>query len=410
LDPLRNPYTPNAGAMPAVLAGRADELLAFEVLLARLRAGRTEQSLIVTGLRGVGKTVLLEEFRKRAVGEGWVALEAEVSKSTDFGPRMAMLTRRGLLQISPRARWDDRMRKAAGVLRSFTVTMGPDGSLSAGLDVDAQPGLADSGNLAEDLTDVLVALGEVAKEKGTGVVFLFDEMQFLSRQELEALVAGLHKTVQRALPITLVGAGLPLIPELTGEAKSYSERLFKFPSIGHLVGVEAIAALVGPAQEEGADFDPEVVEHILEYTDGYPYFIQEYGKFVWEAAPHSPITLQDALDAEPAIEDHLDASFFRVRADRSTDAELRYLRAMAEMGAGPHKAHDVAGMLGSTSEQQGPMRARLISKGLLFSPGYGLAAFTVPQFDRFMRRCYPDLLSLPPNKARPAQRRRRGGV
>ncbi len=408
MDLLRNPYTPNAGAMPAVLAGRAHELNAFEVLLARLRAGRTEQSLIVTGLPGVGKTVLLEEFRRRAVAQGWVPLEAEVSKATDFGPRMAMLTRRALLQISPRARWDDRMRKAAGVLRSFTVTVGPDGSLSAGLDVDAEPGLADSGDLAEDLTDVLVALGEVAKAKETGIVFLFDEMQFLAKHELEALVAGLHKTVQRALPITLVGAGLPLIPELSGEAKSYSERLFKFPSIGHLEGPEAIAALVGPAQEEGADFEPDAVEHILDYTDGYPYFIQEYGKFVWDAAPRSPITIQHALDVEPAIEDHLDESFYRVRADRSTDAELRYLRAMSELGAGPHKAQDVAHVLGSTSEQQGPLRARLISKGLLFSPGYGLAAFTVPQFDRFMRRCYPDLLSMPPDKVRPSRRRRQG--
>jgi hypothetical protein len=401
VDPVRNPYTPNAGAMPPVLAGRDAELAAFDILLARLEGGRTEQSMIITGLRGVGKTVLLEEFRKRAEARRWVTLDAEIAKSTPFGPRMAQLVRRGLLQLSPRARWDDRMTRAAGILRSFTVTVSPDGTLGAGLDVDAVAGLGDSGDLAEDLTDVLVAVGEAAQHRDTGVVFLFDELQFLAKEEFESLVAALHKTVQRALPVTVVGAGLPLLPQLSGEAKSYAERLFRFPVIGHLVGAEAMSALVDPAATEGVAFEPGATDHILTYTDGYPYFIQEYGKFVWDAAERSPITTDDALDAEPVIEEHLDASFFRVRADRATDAELRYMRAMAELGSGAQKASDVARTQATTTEKLGPIRARLISKGLLYSPGYGLAAFTVPQFDRFLRRAYPNLLTDPASRARP---------
>ncbi len=400
MDPVRNPYTPNAGAMPPVLAGRDAELAAFDILLGRLSLGRTEQSMIITGLRGVGKTVLLEEFRTRAVAQGWVTLDAEIAKSTPFGPRMAQLARRGLLQLSPRARWDARMTRAAGILRSFTLTVSPDGTLGAGLDVDAVAGVADSGDLAEDLTDVLVAMGEAAQHRETGVVFLFDELQFLAKDEFESLVAALHKTVQRSLPLTVVGAGLPLLPQLTGEAKSYSERLFRFPVIGHLVGDEAMSALIEPAATEGVSYEPGAAEHILSYTDGYPYFIQEYGKFAWDTADASPITLEVTLDVEPVIEEHLDASFFRVRADRATDAELRYMRAMAELGPGAQKASDVARQQGTTTEKLGPIRARLISKGLLYSPGYGLAAFTVPQFDRFLRRAYPDLLLRPDSRSR----------
>jgi hypothetical protein len=400
VDPVRNPYTPNAGATPPVLAGRDAELAAFDILLARLEGGRTEQSMIITGLRGVGKTVLLEEFRTRAASNRWVTLDAEISRSTPFGPRMAHLVRRGLLQLSPRARWDDRMTRAAGILRSFTITVSSEGTLGASLDVDAVVGLADSGDLAEDLTDLLVALGEAAQSRGTGVVFLFDELQFLVKDEFESLVAALHKTVQRALPITVVGAGLPLLPQLSGEAKSYAERLFRFPVIGHLTAAEAMSALVEPAASEGVGFAPDAAAHILAYTEGYPYFIQEYGKFVWDATDVSPITFDVALAAGPVIEEHLDTSFFRVRADRATDAELRYMRAMAELGAGAQRASDVAQVLGTATERLGPIRARLISKGLLYSPGYGLAAFTVPQFDRFLRRAHPNLLVDPASRQR----------
>ena len=345
--------------------------------------------MLITGLRGVGKTVLLGAFESRARNSGWVTVSAEISRDERFGPRVASLVRRALLQVAPRASWTDRIRRAAGVLKSFSVTFSTDGSVTAGIDIDAVEGMADTGNLGDDLTDLLVALGEGAQERETGVVFLLDEVQFLRTAELEALIAALHRTVQRQLPITLVGAGLPQLPRLAGEAKSYAERLFKFPRIGRLSPPEAEAALVQPATDLGVAFDPEAIDVIIEYTEGYPYFIQEYGKIVWDLAPEGqPITRAVAEEAQRAVEAKLDESFFRVRAERTTDLELRYLRAMAELGAGEQTAGDVAAVLGRTSEQLGPTRARLIEKGLLYTTGHGRGAFTVPQFDRYLRRNY----------------------
>lgn len=388
MRPHDNPYTPNAGARPPLLVGRDDQLETFDVLLDRLRRGHTEQSMLITGLRGVGKTVLLTTFEERARARGWTTVEAEITKNTDFGGRMAQLVRRALLQAAPKARWKDRARRAAAVLRSFQLTVSPDGAVTAGIDVDALEGVADSGELAEDLTDLLLALGEAVSEHDTGVVFLFDEVQFLSTVELEALIAALHKTVQRALPITLVGAGLPQLPRLAGEAKSYAERLFKFPRIGELSEAEAARALVEPAKALDVDYDGAAVSAVVEYTEGYPYFIQEYGNVLWDLTDQPPITLEDVRNARDAVEAKLDGSFFRVRAERTTELELRYMRAMAELGPEPQQAKDVAEMLGRTSEQLGPTRSRLIDKGLLYTPGHGLAAFTVPQFDRYMRRSY----------------------
>lgn len=389
MDPRLNPYTPNAGARPPVLVGRADLLTAFDVLLARLLRGRTEQSMIVTGLRGVGKTVLLGELRRMAEVQGWTAVEAEITKQMEFGPRIAQLARRALLGIAPKARWKDRARRAAGILKSFTLTVSTDGALSAALDIEPVEGVADSGDLANDLTDLFVGLGEAARDQGTGVVFLFDEIQFLTRPQFEALIAALHKTVQRALPVTLVGAGLPQIPRLAGEAKSYAERLFTFPQIGKLAEADAVKALAAPARELGVDFSAKATAEIVAYTQGYPYFIQEYGKIVWDEAEESPISLKTVRAVRPLVEAKLDGSFFRVRIERATPHELRYLRAMAELGEGPCKASDVAAVLGRASEQLGPTRSRLIDKGLLYTPGYGLAAFTVPQFDRFLVRTVP---------------------
>ena len=388
MDPRENPFTPNAGARPPLLAGRDDELDAFDLLLARLARGRTQQSLIITGLRGVGKTVLLGEFRALTDDRGWIAVEAEITRQTEFAQRMALLARRALLQVAPRARWRERARRAAGVLRSFTLTVSAEGAWTAGLDLDPVEGEADSGLLADDLTDVFVTLGEAAQEHETGVVFLLDEMQFLDAEELEALIAALHKTVQRALPITLAGAGLPLIPRLAGEAKSYAERLFTFPVIGRLPNEEATRALVEPVHDAGAAFEPEAVAEIIAYAEGYPYFIQEYGGAAWDASP-SPVIARHVVEEVSALVDaKLDAGFFRVRAERAAPHELRYLRAMAGLGPGPHKANAVAAALGVPSARLAPTRSRLIEKGLLYTPGYGLAAFTVPQFDRYLLRNY----------------------
>jgi hypothetical protein len=388
LRPYDNPYTPNAGARPPALVGRDDQLESFEVLLDRLRRGHTEQSMLITGLRGVGKTVLLTSFEERARERGWTTVEAEITKSTEFGARMAQLVRRALFQLAPRARWKDRAARAAAVLRSFQLTAASDGTLSAGLDVEAAEGFADSGALDEDLTDLLVALGEAAREHESGVAFLMDEVHFLTTPELEALIAALHKTVQRQLPLTLVGAGLPQLPRLAGEAKSYAERLFKFPRIGQLSSSEAGRALVDPAAELDVSYERKAVEAIVDYTEGYPYFLQEYGNVLWDLVETSPITVADVSDAREAVEAKLDSGFFRVRAERTTELELRYMRAMAELGPKAQQAKDVASLLGRTSEQLGPTRSRLIDKGLLFTPGHGLAAFTVPQFDRFLRRTY----------------------
>jgi hypothetical protein len=387
--PHDNPYTPNAGARPPALVGRDEELEAFEVLLDRLRRGHTEQSMLITGLRGVGKTVLLTSFEERARERDWTTVEAEITKGTEFGARMGQLVRRALLQLAPRARWEDRARRAAAVLKSFQLTVTPEGALTAGLDVEAAAGFADSGQLDEDLTDLLIALGEAAQEHDSGVVFLIDEVHFLTTPELEALIAALHKTVQRQLPITLVGAGLPQLPRLAGEAKSYAERLFKFPSIGRLSAGEAERALAEPAERLEVGFEREAVSAVIDYTEGYPYFLQEYGNVLWNQVEASPVTAAGVADAQEAVEAKLDGGFFRVRAERTTELELRYMRAMAELGPDPQQAKDVAAKLGRTSEQMGPTRSRLIEKGLLFTPGHGLAAFTVPQFDRFMRRAYP---------------------
>jgi hypothetical protein len=400
VDPRTNPFTPNAGAPPPALVGRDAELAGFEILLERIRRGHAEQSLLITGLRGVGKTVLLGAFESRARSAGWVTVPAEITKNEAFGPRMGGLVRRALLQVAPRSSWTEAIRRAAGALRSFSITVSSDGSIGAGIDIEPLEGTADSGNLSDDLTDLLVALGEAARDRDRGVAFLLDEVQFLRAVEFEALIAGLHRTVQRQLPITLVGAGLPQLPRLAGEAKSYAERLFTFPRIGRLSPAQAEAALAEPAAALGVHFEPAAIAAIVAYTEGYPYFLQEYGKIVWDLAPEGePIGRSVAEEAQRAVEAKLDESFFRVRAERTTELELRYLRAMAELGPGEHTAGEVAAVLERRSEQLGPTRARLIDKGLLYMTGHGRGEFTVPQFDRYLRRNY--VLVPPPVAAGP---------
>lgn len=403
MDPRRNPFTPNAGARPPLLVGRDDQLETFDLLLARLGDGYAEQSMIITGLRGVGKTVLLNEFRTRAESATWVVVEIEVSKHDDttFRRVMAREIRRALFSLAPRSTWRDKARRAAAALKSFSLTVSADGAVTAGLEVEAIEGVADSGMLDADLTDLFLALGEAAKEHGTGIVFLLDEIQFLTVAQLESLIAAMHRTVQRALPVTLVAAGLPQIPELAGEAKSYAERLFKFPSIGKLSHSDAAEALAGPARALDVAFDGEAISFIVDYTEGYPYFIQEFGRAVWDIADGPTIRASDATMALTAVEEKLDGSFFRVRLDRTTDLERAYLRAMAELGPDPHAAGDVAALLDRTSQQCGPTRARLIEKGLLYTPNFGFAAFTVPKFDEFLKRSVP--LHVPPRRTRSEQ-------
>jgi hypothetical protein len=336
-------------------------------------------------------SMLFDVFREKAESRDWATVEWEVEKNAAFAPKMAVQVRRALLQIAPKARWTDRVLRAASILKSFTVTINPDGAMTAGLDIDALAGIGDSGALPEDLTDLFVAIGEAAQDQGVGVVFLIDEIQFLRPPDLEALIVALHKCTRRSLPITLVGAGLPQIPRLAGEAKSYSERLFRFPQIGELDPSDAREALVLPAADQGVEFESQAVDLIVDYTQGYPYFLQEYGRIVWDETSASPVTLADVASVLPLVEAGLDESFFRVRAERTTELELRYLYAMAELGPRPHRASEVAGRIQRTVEQAGPIRSRLIDKGLLYTPGHGYAAFTVPQFDRYMLRCHAEL-------------------
>ncbi|MHB8184598.1 MAG: ATP-binding protein [Dermatophilaceae bacterium] len=394
MDAVTNPYTPNAGTEPQRVVGRDDQLHSFDLLLQRLARGKTEQSMIITGLRGVGKTVLLGQFRTKALRSSWIVVELEVSKhdDTQFRRDLASRLRTALLQLSPKAKWSEALHRAAGVLKSFTIQVDGQGTWQAGLDVDAAEGFGDHGDLALDLTDLLVAIGEAAADRGRGVVLLFDELQFLSTAQLEAVIEGLHKLVQRKLPITLVGAGLPQIPELAGDAKSYSERLFRFPSIGNLQPADARRALSEPAGDEGVGFEERALERAVEITGGYPYFLQELGYAVWDVAQESPVRVEDVEAALPIYESKLDASFFRVRLDRATEMQRAYLRAMAGLGPEPQKAADVAAVMGRTSPQVAPTRAELINMGLLYTPEHGYAAFTVPHFDQFMLRAVPTLV------------------
>lgn len=283
------------------------------------------------------------------------------------------------------------MRHAAAVLKAFTVHLDPIGGFSAGIDIEAAEGLADHGDLALDLTDVLVAIGEAAKADHKGVVLLFDEIQFLSSRQLESVIQALHKLVQRKLPVTLVGAGLPQIAELAGDAKSYAERLFKFPTIGNLDHGQAREALIEPAEIEGAAFTNDALDLAVEVTGGYPYFIQELGYAAWGLSDGPVINLEDIENTIPVYESKLDSSFFRVRLDRATELQRAYLRAMAELGPEAQKAADVAALLGRKSPQIAPVRAELINMGLLYTPEHGFAAFTVPHFDLFMKRAMPNL-------------------
>jgi len=400
VDPLSNPYTPNAGARPQAIVGRDDQLASFDVLLSRIQLGRTEQSMIVTGLRGVGKTVLLGQFRAAALRANWVVVELEAGKHDDdaFRRVLSMNLRTALFELSPRKTWSDRLKRAAAALKSFTVTIDQHGSWSASIDVDPVEGLADHGDLTLDLVDVLSALGDAAADQGRGVVLLIDEVQFLSRDQLEALITALHKTVQRELPITMVGAGLPQIAQLIGEAKSYAERLFKFPVIGTLSAPDAREALRRPAADEGITFTDPALALAVDITGGYPYFLQELGYAVWGVATGDQVTRNDVEVAEPIYESKLDSSFFRVRLDRTTALQRAYLRAMAQLGPEPQRASDVAHLMGRTSPQTAPTRAELINMGLLFTPEHGYASFTVPHFDRFMLRAVPVLVVPEPRR------------
>lgn len=387
MDPVRNPYTPGAGSRPPALTGRDAELERFRILIGRLQAGRYEKSMLITGLRGVGKTVLLNTFADTATEADWFSATTEIRQNTQLSSVIARLTRRVLLEMSAIERFRVRARRALGVLRAFVVRYG---EAEIRIDVDAIPGRADSGDPEDDIADLLTELGRSAQEGNTGVVFLIDEIQFLERSDLEALIAALHRASQAGLPVTVVGAGLPLLPRLVGEARSYAERLFDFRSIGSLDPIAARDALVLPAREESVEWEGAALDLALGYSDGYPYFLQEYGKNAWLVANESPISAADVEGAHPTVLSELDEGFFHVRVERATESERKYMAAMAHLGDGRQRSGAIAAQLGYPSSSAISLtRDSLLKKGLIYSPSHGYVDFTVPQFAAFIRRHYP---------------------
>lgn len=383
MDELENPFRPGAGSPPPALVGRDALLAGFKITVGRALAGRPGQSVMPIGLRGVGKTVLLNRFAELAEDAGLRVSYMEAPETGNFATLLAGQIRKILLSLE-RKKASRALTYALGVLRSFTYTL-PDGS-SIAMSVDAISGQADSGDLAEDLTDLFVAAGQAAEERETGIVFAIDEVQYLRAPELAALISAIHRTVQLNLPVVLVGAGLPTLPGLTGSAKSYAERLFRFPQIGSLGAQEARDVLKLPVRDAGVRYTRDALDRLIEKSQGYPYFLQEWGYEVWNVAAGSPIDLEAVLRAEPLVRSKLDHNFFLVRMDRLTPAEKVYLHAMAELGPGPHRSGDIAQQLNVRVESVAPRRSGLITKGMIYSPAHGDTAFTVPLFDDFLRR------------------------
>jgi hypothetical protein len=384
MDPTRNPYRPGAGTRPLVLAGRDQELKKIETLLKTVAHGAPQRSLMFYGLRGVGKTVLLNAAEDMAEGLGYVVEHLEMAESDDFRRVIAKATRKLLLKVSTAASVKDKIRKALGVLKAFAISI-PDGP-ELRIDVDAALGSADSGDIESDLVDLFLAVGDAARESAHPVCFIIDEVQYVDERAFAGLIAASHRIAQKALPIVFICAGLPQVAALSGDAKSYAERLFDFIPIANLQNGDAFEGLRGPARSEGFDYADPAALLIVRATDGYPYFIQEYGKHAWDIAAGSPITETEAQEAAEKATETLDRSFFKVRIDRATQGEKTFMRAMARIDGGPYKIADVAHELGKTQSQIGPVRASLIRKGFVYSPQHGYIDFTVPQFDRFLRR------------------------
>jgi len=390
MDPIRNPYAPGAGSPPPELAGRGDLLEQSRITLARVKAGRPSKSVLMVGLRGVGKTVLLDRVRTHARELGLQTLRIEAPEDRSLPAILAPQLRLALLELSKveraRALSKRALRALAGFAKALKVKYA---DIEVGFDFDAEPGLADNGDLELDLQMLLELAGEAAQSAETALVLLIDELQYVKEEELAALIIALHRASQSRLPVVLFGAGLPQLRGRMGRAKSYAERLFDFPEIGPLPRSEAKRALEKPALDEGATYEQVAVEQIVDVTQCYPYFLQEWGKHVWNAAPRSPIALADVDEASVSAIAALDESFFRVRFDRLTPSEKRYLRAMAELGPGPHRSGDISQVLRRDVSSLAPTRAKLIEKGMVWSPSHGDTAFTVPMFDEFMRRIMP---------------------
>ena len=391
MDPRRNPFAPGAGSRPPELAGREAVLEGVAVALDRIRNRRHAQSAILIGLRGVGKTVLLNEMRRAAESEGIVAVPIEAPEGQSLPAMLVPALRSALLKLDRGQAAMTLAKRGLGALARFVKVFKLSyGELEASIDL-GEIGIADNGDLESDLIDLIDLAGAAAGERDTALVLFIDELQYVEERELAALITALHRARQNERPITLVAAGLPQLAGQMGKAKSYAERLFLFTSIGPLDSPAASSAIVHPIEAEECSIEPAAVAKILEVTQGYPYFLQEWGKQCWDAADDCPITASDVDLAYPTAIAALDDSFFRVRFDRLTPSEKRYLRAMANLGEGSYNSTMIAECLDRKPSSFGPVRASLVAKGMIYTPGYGQSAFTVPLFDAFMRRIMPTM-------------------
>jgi hypothetical protein len=389
MDPVRNPYNPGAGTRPPALVGRDAQIEAMDVTLQRLLRGSNSQSQLLIGLRGTGKTVLLNEFEDLADGRGYFHEYIEVNEDGTLAPAIAAALRRVLLAMEAKRRIGEAVRRALGVLKAFTLRI-PDGP-ELSIDVDAVLGPADSGELGADLAGLFVEVGSVARAHDTGILLAIDELHYVDQTTLTALLVGLHRASQERLPITISGAGLPTLAALTGEAKTYAERMFVMSTMGMLTEEQAADALQTPARSEGVTWEDPALRRALELTQCYPYFLQEFGKHAWDVADGPDVISVDDFDRSvPLSVAKLDDSFFLVRAAGSSPGERSYMRAMAQFGPGPVRTADVARVLGRTQQSLSPVRDNLIKRAMCFTPARGEIAFTVPLFDEFMRRWIPE--------------------
>lgn len=386
MDAYRNPYTPGAGSRPAALTGRDAEIERFQVAIGRLARGATEQGIVVHGLRGVGKTVLLNKLEEVATEAGWVTAFSELRRGDDLRLVMARALFNAVRQLDARRLSGQALTRLKAAFTSFSATLATDGTIRFGFEVAPAHGTADSGDLETDLVEMLQELGRAAKKVGAGGAILLDELHLANQDDLEAFVAAVHRATQKTLPIAIVVAGLPTLPVALVEAKTYAERLFSFPRLGALSEDDARDALLLPAREEGVEYEDEAVTMLLDRASGYPYFLQEWGRGVWDVAVADPISAEDVEAAIPRVERKLNDDFFAVRLARTTPAERRYCAAMARLGDGAQESGAVARSMGYTNVRAASSpRASLIEKGVIYSVGRGQIDFTVPKFAAFMR-------------------------
>lgn len=390
MDPITNPFAPGAGMPPPELAGRDEHRKSIHIAIERVRRGLPTKSILMVGLRGVGKTVLLDSMKDAAEASGIQTLRVEAPEDRSLPAILAPQLRLCLLKISQNEQAKDLaergLRALAGFAKSLKVKYN---DIEVGFDQEPEPGLADNGDLEHDLQALLETAALAAKKAGTALALFIDELQYVKEDELAALITAFHRAAQRRLPAILIGAGLPQLAGKMGKAKSYAERLFDFPEIGPLSPDAAKIAIIKPLENEGVTIESAALAEIINQTRGYPYFVQEWGKHSWDEAKDASITLSDVRKASLNAIAALDESFFRVRFDRLTPSEKLYLRAMAELGPGPHRSGEIATELNRDVKSLGPTRGNLINKGMIWSPNHGDTAFTVPLFDEFMHRVMP---------------------